>query len=293
MLRKLAVAFDKNNPTPPSTIQTLRKLREACKAYGVDVSLISVYSKPQIEKYDALWLRQPADTGSPALDIALRFAQEGKPVLDDLLSVKQCTDKVYMQALLKASGVSLPRSHFLSARSDLQAIADDLGYPLVLKLPDSDFSRGVFKVDSMRAFKALSKKLLEKRALLLVQEFVATNFDWRIGVLDNTAIFACQYDLVSGHWQILKHHDDGSFEEGSGKVVDIKEAPPEVIRQALKAAGSVGNGLYGVDLKETADRVVVIEVNDNPNIEWDFEASVNPVWQPLCSWFATQLAARE
>ena len=36
---------------------------------------------------------------------------------------------------------------------------------------------------------------------------------------------------------------------------------------ALKAARLMGNGLYGVDLKQSGDQVVVIEVNDNPNVD--------------------------
>ena len=35
----------------------------------------------------------------------------------------------------------------------------------------------------------------------------------------------------------------------------------------LKAAKSIGNGLYGVDLKEANGGVYVIEVNDNPSSE--------------------------
>lgn len=36
---------------------------------------------------------------------------------------------------------------------------------------------------------------------------------------------------------------------------------------ALKAANLIGDGLYGVDLKQRGDEVFVIEINDNPNIE--------------------------
>ena len=36
---------------------------------------------------------------------------------------------------------------------------------------------------------------------------------------------------------------------------------------ALKAANLIGDGLYGVDIKETDKGVLVIEVNDNPNID--------------------------
>ncbi|MGS0466511.1 hypothetical protein ACU8V3_04580 [Cobetia marina] len=40
-----------------------------------------------------------------------------------------------------------------------------------------------------------------------------------------------------------------------------------MIKAALKATRLIGDGLYGVDLKQLEDRVVVIEVNDNPNLD--------------------------
>ena len=36
-------------------------------------------------------------------------------------------------------------------------------------------------------------------------------------------------------------------------------------------ANLIGDGLYGVDLKQAGDKVVVIEVNDNPNIDCGVE----------------------
>ncbi|MFV3017223.1 RimK family alpha-L-glutamate ligase, partial [Pseudomonas sp. KHB2.9] len=33
----------------------------------------------------------------------------------------------------------------------------------------------------------------------------------------------------------------------------------------------IGDGLYGVDLKQSGDKVVVIEVNDNPNLDAGIE----------------------
>ncbi len=43
--------------------------------------------------------------------------------------------------------------------------------------------------------------------------------------------------------------------------------PQEVVDTALRAAGLIGDGLYGVDLKQTKDGVFVIEINDNPNLD--------------------------
>src|SRR3546814_15932476 len=72
--------------------------------------------------------------------------------------------------------------------------------------------------------------------------------------------------MSRGHWQIVKHADSGRFTEGGYRTLPIEEAPADVVELALKAAGLIGNGLYGVDLKQTPKGVVVIEVNDNPSI---------------------------
>jgi glutathione synthase/RimK-type ligase-like ATP-grasp enzyme len=47
-----------------------------------------------------------------------------------------------------------------------------------------------------------------------------------------------------------------------------------VLETALKAAALIGDGLYGVDLKEIDGKVYVMEVNDNPNIDFGIEDDV-------------------
>ncbi len=47
----------------------------------------------------------------------------------------------------------------------------------------------------------------------------------------------------------------------------VRDAPAEVVKLALKATQTIGDGLYGVDLKQVGERPVVIEVNDNPSID--------------------------
>lgn len=42
----------------------------------------------------------------------------------------------------------------------------------------------------------------------------------------------------------------------------------------MQTARLIGDGLYGVDLKQAGDRVLVIEVNDNPNLDAGIEDAV-------------------
>jgi glutathione synthase/RimK-type ligase-like ATP-grasp enzyme len=44
-------------------------------------------------------------------------------------------------------------------------------------------------------------------------------------------------------------------------------APQRLVQTALRGANLIGNGLYGVDLKEVEGRYSIIEVNDNPSVD--------------------------
>ena len=93
------------------------------------------------------------------------------------------------------------------------------------------------------------------------------DFDWRIGVLNGEPLFACKYLMSRGHWQIYKHGADGKVTAGNFTTMAVEDAPPEVIRTAVDATRLIGNGLYGVDLKQRGEEVVIIEINDNPNVD--------------------------
>ena len=118
-----------------------------------------------------------------------------------------------------------------------------------------------------------------------------TTFDWRVGVIGGKPLFVCQYLMAKKHWQIVKHGADGRSHEGGHNTVSLGEAPPAVIDIGLRAAQLIGDGLYGVDIKETADGIFVVEVNDNPNIEHGIEdaAEIDQVWVELTRWFTDRL----
>ena len=123
----------------------------------------------------------------------------------------------------------------LADEEDLVKAEKRLGWPMVVKIPDGSFSRGVHKVENFEALKKLTDKLFEDTDLLLAQKFMPTDFDWRVGVLDGEPLFVCQYQMAKGHWQIIKHGPNGAV-EGRFKTLALTEAPPRVIEVALRAA---------------------------------------------------------
>ena len=74
---------------------------------------------------------------------------------------------------------------------------------------------------------------------------------------------------------------------GQVRGIPVNEAAPELIRVAIAAGAAIGNGLYGVDLKQTDDGFVVIEVNDNPTINQDEEDQEAPdLYEKLITYLA-------
>ena len=108
-----------------------------------------------------------------------------------------------------------------------------------------------------------------------------------VGVLAGEPLFVCQYRMARGHWQIVKHRADGSSREGGFKTFDLDQAPAALIDVAVRAARPIGDGFYGVDIKQTESGFIVMEVNDNPNLEHGIEDVVgkDEIWIRLLKWF--------
>jgi glutathione synthase/RimK-type ligase-like ATP-grasp enzyme len=288
----LAVLHDPQDELPPSSPETLRHFQRIAEKQSVAVELITRRQLAELAEFDGLFIRATTSIDNFTYRFAQRARTEGMPVIDDPQSMIRCTNKVYLHELLEAHGVPVPPTLMLADDDDLIKAERLLGWPMVVKIPDGSFSRGVHKVETSAELKTLSDKLFEDTDLLLAQKFMPTKFDWRVGVLEGEPLFVCQYQMARGHWQIIKHGPNGAREGGS-KTLAICDAPPAVIEVALKAARAIGPGLYGVDIKETDGAIVVIEVNDNPNLEHGVEDQIgkDEVWTRILNWFIKRIGA--
>lgn len=285
-----ATLVDPKEELPPSSIASLKHWARIAARMGVEVEPIAKKDLPRLANFDALFIRETTAISNHTYRFARRAQQEGMPVIDDPLSMIRCTNKVYLNELMVAQRVPVPPAVMIAGPGDLERAADVLGFPLVLKIPDSAFSRGVKKASNLGELKVLAQKWLEESDLLIAQKFLPTDFDWRIGVLGGEPLFAVHYLMAKKHWQIV-NHERGRPEEGGFRSFRLDETSPEVIDIAVKAARCIGDGLYGVDLKETPGGIYVIEVNDNPNLDHGCEdaGEKDAVWMRLTQWFIDRL----
>jgi glutathione synthase/RimK-type ligase-like ATP-grasp enzyme len=269
----LAILVNPADPEPPSDEKALKHFESAAEAVGFEVEFITAEDRGRLAEFDALFIRDTTAVNHYTYRFARRAAAEGLVVIDDPESILKCTNKVYLAELLSRHGVPTPRT-LMVHRENVGQIIPTLSLPVVLKQPDSAFSAGVVKVENEAELLQKAHELLGRSELIVAQEWLPTEFDWRVGVLDRRPLYVCKYFMAPGHWQIISRTGSGETQEGPWQALSIGETPEEVVRVALKAAGLIGNGLYGVDLKQVGNRVVVIEVNDNPSIEAGVEDGV-------------------
>ena len=214
-------------------------------------------------------------------------------VVDDPSSILRAANKVFLAQLMERYRIPQPKT-VLIHRGNIAAAARELGFPCVLKQPDSQFSKGVIKVETEADMKRQTRDMLERSDIVIGQSFEPTEYDWRIGVLDGQPLYACRYYMAEGHWQVVKRNDKGAKQEGGHETLDIRDVPKQVLTIAVQAARAVGNGLYGVDLKQFGKVVKVIEVNDNPNIDHGVEDLVlkDALYRQIMEYFLRRLESR-
>jgi len=262
----LAILHNPKEGDSPSDEKALQKFIRAAENLGIGADLITKEEYNSLAEYDALFIRETTNVNHHTFRFSRRAAAEGMVVIDDPESILRCTNKVYLAELLQHHEIPHPKT-LIVHKDNVDKIVPELGLPVVLKQPDSAFSQGVVRVTTAAELDAAAERMLDKSDLIVAQQFMPTDFDWRIGIIDRKPLFACKYYMARRHWQIINRNEKGSRRFGGQETVPVELVPKSVMRNALAAANLVGDGLYGVDMKQVGAQSYVIEVNDNPSID--------------------------
>ncbi|HZP87910.1 MAG TPA: RimK family protein [Burkholderiales bacterium] len=286
---RLAILWDPNEPHKPSNEEALQRFLKAAPLVGLEAELIGPDALERLPEFDGLFNRASPEG---IIEEFVRNADAlGMPVVDDPESIVKCGNKVFMQELLNRHRIATPRT-LIVHRGNVDDIVAALGLPCVLKLPDSGFGLDVVKIESQDSLRKEAERFFNKSELLIAQEWLPSEFDWRVGVYDRRPLFVAKYFMAPGHWQVNKVVDGEKLVEGKTEAMTIGEAPEQVINTAVRAANLIGRGLYGVDLKQVDNRIYLIEVNINPNIDAGNEDQVlgEALYREVLGVFARRIA---
>lgn len=266
----LAILLNPGEKFPPSCKKAIKYFIDAAEDNGLRAKIITKTDYSRIPEFDALFIRETTAMNHHTYRFARRASAENLVVLDDPASIVKCTNKVYMAEILKKANIPIPKTVIVH-KGNTDELINLLGLPVVLKQPDGSFSNGIVKISDPATLEDELQHLFNQSDLIIAQEFAPTDFDWRIGVLNKKALYACKYFMAKDHWQIYDWRSGRRVKDGDHETIPVEKVPDKIIKMALRAANLFGDGFYGVDIKQSGNHVMVIEVNDNPSIEHGVE----------------------
>ena len=276
---RLGIYVERYTISSSDDMNAVMRLSQVARKLGHRVDFIFRPDMYKIPEYDAIYIRALTDPLNSAYVASRTAEMHGIRVIDDPDSIRICCDKVCMYRHLMRDDVPIPETRIID-RYDLnpqvaRKVLHELGNPVVLKAPHSSFSMFVERVSTVEEFLSVGRRFLRRADRIVAQRFIKSTFDWRVGILNGEPLYVCQYVIPRRRWKIQTLTPDGKTVYGPVRGVRLHKAPKELIACALKATNTIGKGLYGVDLKQTDNGYVVIEVNDNPTINAGDEDQTN------------------
>lgn len=260
----LAILVEKHESTKtPSNPKAIEKFIEAGESLGIQVDLIDKTAIKSIPEYAGLFIRAPTAVNHYTYEFSRYASQENLVVIDDPQSIVKCCNKVYLAVMFQHHRICTPPTTIISKyHADFVVPV----FPCIIKKPDSSCSLGVVKVHNKKELKQALKQFFKFSDLVVMQPFIPTDFDWRVGVLDNKPLFVSRYFMAKDHWQIVNWESDNE-QLGYHESVPLHAVPEGLLQTALRTTRLIGDGLYGVDIKTLGKEHYVIEVNDNPALD--------------------------
>jgi len=289
-LSKLGIFVNRQTLSSSEQLLAVVKCRDVAERMGHTVDFIFPVDIKKIPKLDALFIRANTDPMN-ATYVAARMAEMyNVPVIDDPASIRICADKINMYMHLMKNNVAMPKTRFLKNKeldeAEARQLFADLGEPLILKEPSTSFSARVEKVSTPEELLKVARRFFKLSDWIVVQEYIESRFDWRVGVINGRLLYACRYIIPSETFKI-QASVNGHIVYCDVESVPADQVPPEVIELGKDAGNAMGRGLYGVDIKESNGKLYVIEVNDNPSLEGGEDAHYPDMFGKIISYLMT------
>ncbi len=270
-MTQIACFVEKYNFTHSHEVEALQCFKRTAEQMGHTFNFLFRSGLSEIPKYDAVFIRATTDPLYTAYVVSKTAWELGLKVVDDPISIKICANKIHQYRLLEKHDVPHIPTIFLNKdefhHRQIEEIFELFGKPVVIKAPYTSFSKYVEKVSCETSFREVAKRFFRRSDYIVVQKFMPSCFDWRLGVLNGEILYVCKYMMPKGKWKHgVKRRGKPSFIWGRTVTLKRDNAPQKLKETALKACSVVGKGLYGVDIKEVNGDYIVVEVNDNPSI---------------------------
>ncbi|MCG9642382.1 MULTISPECIES: 30S ribosomal protein S6--L-glutamate ligase [Vibrio] len=219
------------------------------------------YMGEELPQYDAVIPRIGASITFYGTAVVRQFEMMGTFCINESVAISRSRDKLRSLQLLSRKGIGLPKTGFASRPDKIQDLIKNVGgAPLVIKLLEGTQGIGVVLAETNKAAESVIEAFMGLKANILVQEFIeeANGADIRCFVVGNKVIAAMKRQAGEGEFRSNLHRG------GTAQLVKLSKAERAT---AINAAKIMGLNLCGVDILQSKNGPVVMEVNSSPGLE--------------------------
>src|SRR5437763_2612819 len=181
--------------------------------------------------------------------------------LNESQAIARSRDKLRALQILSRHDIGVPPTVFTRQADHVPDCIDLVdGPPVVVKLLQGTQGIGVVLAESTRAASSVIEAFHGLDQNILIQKFIkeARGADIRALVVGRRVVAAMKRQAVTGEFRSNLHRG------GTARKVRLS---PEYRRTALAAARVLGLTVAGVDLIESGEGPMVMEVNSSPGLE--------------------------
>ncbi len=268
--RRLAILSRKRS------LYSTRRLVEAARALGLrpkvydtlELSMVLATGTPQlfyrgesVEDVDVVIPRIGASITGYGLCVVNQFDMMGVPVANGASAIARSRDKMRCLQLLSRFSIPIPRTVMAREPDALTTAVERIGgLPAIIKLIQGTQGVGVMIAHSMAEIASILETMQNMGQQVILQEFIAESkgSDVRALVVGKRVVAAMRRVARSGEFRSNIHRG------GEGESLTL---PTNYAQVAVKAVRVLGLEIAGVDLLESKNGPLVMEVNASPGFE--------------------------
>lgn len=225
-----------------------RDIRKGIKYKGADVEMPSL-----------VLVRLGAGILPFQLAVLRHFEQAGVIVINNSTAIETAKNKMMTSQLLSRAGIPIPNTMMVRFPIQEKLIAENIGYPCIIKVVTGSYGAGVYLCEKKRDYKKLVEFIesLGNKKTLLVQEYLGERpgEDLRVLVIGGKVVGAMKRTAPEGDFRA---NITGG---GTGSSFEVT---PEIDYIARETARTLGLTIAGVDLLFDQRGFRVCEANSNP-----------------------------
>jgi ribosomal protein S6--L-glutamate ligase len=219
------------------------------------------YQGSPFEPCDAVIPRIGASITFYGLAVVRQMEMQGVYSVNSAQAIARSRDKLRCLQILSRHRIGMPPTIFTRQADHLSACIEQVdGPPVVIKILQGTQGIGVVLAESTASATSVIEAFHGLDQNILIQKFIreANGADIRAIVVGRRVVGAMRRKAVAGEFRSNIHRG------GQSERVSLKR---DYERVALAAARTLGLRMAGVDLIESAEGPMVMEVNSSPGLE--------------------------